>query len=43
MSSRKAKNTNLSLPVDESRDHIQGPVTGSWAEWANTVENPIEK
>jgi hypothetical protein len=43
MSSRKAKNTNLSLPVDESRDHIQGPVTSSWAEWANTVENPIEK
>ena len=31
------------LPVDESRDHIQGPVTSSWAEWANTVENPIEK
>ncbi|HZC49829.1 MAG TPA: hypothetical protein VE244_12300 [Nitrososphaeraceae archaeon] len=43
MSSRKAKNTKLSLPVDESRDHIQVPVTGSWAEWANTVENPIEK
>jgi protein-disulfide isomerase len=27
MSSRKAKNTKLSLPVDESRDHIQGSVT----------------
>jgi protein-disulfide isomerase len=27
MSSRKAKDTILSLPVDESRDHIQGSVT----------------
>ena len=43
MSSRKAKNTKLSLPVDQSRDHIQGPVTGSWAEWPNAVENSIEK
>ena len=43
MSSRKTKNTKLSLPVDESRDHIQGPVTGSWTEWANIVQNPIEK
>src|ERR671925_1659519 len=27
MSSRKVKNTKLSLPVDESRDHIQGSIT----------------
>src|SRR5919201_3701063 len=27
MSSGKAKNTKLSLPVNGSRDHIQGPVT----------------
>jgi protein-disulfide isomerase len=27
MSRRKAQNTKLSLPVSESRDHIQGPVT----------------
>jgi hypothetical protein len=27
MSKREAENTKLSLPVSESRDHIQGPVT----------------
>jgi protein-disulfide isomerase len=27
MTKRKAQNTKLSLPVSESRDHIQGPIT----------------
>ena len=27
MGRRKSENTNLSLPVTESRDHIQGPIT----------------
>jgi hypothetical protein len=27
MSWRKGQNAKLSLPVNESRDHVQGPVT----------------
>jgi protein-disulfide isomerase len=27
MGRRKSENTKLSLPVTESRDHIQGPIT----------------